>query len=101
MIVVLGYVIYAIKQMGVQISFPVLGFGFLQGILWAGGMVLAFLAFSSGADAAKLVPIYNTNTLIAVMIGLFALHEVPAPDERLKVVTGALLIVIGGILINK
>lgn len=98
---VLGYMIYSLKQTGVQISLPTLGLGLLQGALWAGGMVFAFLAFSAGAEAAKLVPIYNTNTLIAVILGLLLLHEVPAPDERIKVIIGAILIVIGGILISR
>ena len=47
---VLGYLIYAIKQMGVQISLPVIGFGLLQGILWASGMIFTFLAFSTGVE---------------------------------------------------
>jgi len=66
---------------------------------WNG--VFAFLAFSAGAEVAKLVPIYNTNTLIAVILGLLLLHEVPAVDERIKVIIGAILIVIGGILVSR
>lgn len=98
---VLGFTIYSLKQTGVQISSATLGFGLLQGALWASGMVFAFMAFSIGADAAKLVPIYNINTLIAVTLGLALLHEVPAPDERLKVIMGAILIVLGGILVSR
>lgn len=97
----LGYVIYTLREIGVQISISSLGFGLLQGALWASGMIFAFLAFSVGAEAAKLVPIYNTNTLIAVILGLLLLHEVPASDERLKVIIGALLIVLGGILVSR
>ncbi len=36
---ILGYVIYALKETSIQISLPTLGFGFLQGVLWASGMV--------------------------------------------------------------
>ncbi|MCX6760974.1 MAG: hypothetical protein NTZ84_02655 [Candidatus Nealsonbacteria bacterium] len=97
-LLVLGYVVYALKNIGLQLSLPKLGLGLLQGILWAGGMVMAFLALKSGAEAAKLVPIYNTNTLIAVILGLTLLHEVPDPEQKIKVITGAILIVIGGIL---
>ena len=100
-IAVLGYLIYSLKQTGVQISLPTVGFGLLQGAVWAGGMIFAFSAFSIGAEAARLVPIYNTNTLIAVILGLFLLHEVPVPEERVKVILGALLIVIGGILVSR
>ena len=98
---ILGYIIYASKQTGVHVSLSTLGLRLLQGILWAGGMVLVFMAFSIGAEAAKLVPIYNINTLIAVILGLLLLHEVPAPDERLKVIIGAVLIVLGGILVSR
>jgi len=96
---VLGYMIYALKQTGVEISLSTVGFGLLQGVLWASGMIFAFLAFSAGAEAAKLVPIYNTNTLIAIILGMLLLREVP--DERLQVVVGAILIIIGGILVSK
>lgn len=98
---ILGFMIYSLKQTGVQISSATLGFGLLQGVLWATGMVFTFMAFSVRAEAAKLVPLYNTNTLIAVTLGLVLLHEVPAPDERLKIIAGAILIVIGGILVSR
>ena len=100
-VAILAYIIYTLKQGGVQVSLPTVGFGLLQGALWAAGMVFAFMAFSVGAEAAKLVPIYNTNTLIAVILGLLLLHEVPASDERLKVIIGAILIVVGGILTSR
>jgi len=93
--------LFLVSKSGVVISWPVVLFGLGQGALWALGMVFTFLAFSSGAEAAKLVPLYNTNTLIAVLIGMAFLHEVPAPDERIKVISGALLIVLGGILVSK
>lgn len=101
MAVILGYMVYSLKQTGTQISLSTLGFGLLQGMLWASGMVFAFIAFSGGADAVKLVPIYNTNTLVAVTLGLVLLHEIPSPDERLKVIAGAILIIIGGILVSR
>jgi len=94
-------ILFLLSKSGVNINWQVILFGFGQGALWALGMVFTFLAFSSGAEAAKLVPIYNTNTLIAVLIGLSFLHEVPAPDERIKVISGAILIVLGGILVSK
>jgi uncharacterized membrane protein len=98
---VISYVILALKQTGTVITPTILTLGLLSGALWAAGMIFTFLAFSSGAEAAKLVPIYNTNTLIAVFLGIVALHELPAPDERIKVITGAALIVIGSILVSK
>ena len=99
--VIIVYSVFVLKEVGVSITLPVILFGLLQGVLWALGMVFTLLAFSSGAEAARLVPIYNTNTLIAVFLGIVFLHELPAPDERIKVITGALMIVVGSILISK
>lgn len=99
--IVITYIILALKQTGISITPAVLILGSLSGALWAGGMIFTFFAFSAGAEAAKLVPIYNTNTLIAVFLGIAMLHELPAPDVRIKVITGAVLIVIGSILVSK
>jgi uncharacterized membrane protein len=99
--IVITYIILALKQTGVNVTPAVLILGSLSGALWAGGMIFTFFAFSAGAEAAKLVPIYNTNTLIAVFLGIAMLHELPAPDVRIKVITGAVLIVIGSILVSK
>jgi len=97
----IAYIIFALKQSGLVLSPSVLFLGMLTGALWAGGMLFTFIAFSSGAEAAKLVPIYNTNTLIAIFLGITFLHELPAPDQRIKVITGAALIVVGSILVSQ
>jgi uncharacterized membrane protein len=98
--VIITYIIFALKDSGLVLSPSILVFGILTGALWAAGMIFTFIAFSSGAEAAKLVPIYNTNTLIAVFLGIAFLHELPAPDARIKIVTGAALIVVGSILVS-
>ena len=72
----------------------------LAGMLWAGGMIVVYLALSSGADVSRIAPLYNTNTLIAVALGMILLRELPAGTERIKVVIGAILIIIGGILVS-
>jgi uncharacterized membrane protein len=101
MAIIIVYVIFALKQTGLAVTPAVLIMGSLSGALWATGMIFTFFALSAGAEAAKLVPIYNTNTLIAVFLGIAMLHELPAPDARIKVVTGAALIVIGSIMVSK
>jgi uncharacterized membrane protein len=101
LLLIFVYVFFCLNQGGIAITFPVVFFGVMQGLLWGVGMVFAFLAFSNGAEASKLVPVYNTNTLISVFLGIVFLHELPAPDERFKVITGAILIVIGSILISR
>jgi len=95
-----AYLLYAVI-IGLNVNpLPLtIGLGLLQGIFWGVGMIATFLAWQTGVDAARLVPIYNTNTLIAVAIGLILLHEVPVATERIKVIAGAILVVIGGILV--
>lgn len=77
-----------------------IAFGILAGILWGLGMVASLRALSSGADIARLAPIYNTNTLVAVLLGIILLHELPAGWAIVKVLIGAVLIIIGAVLVG-
>jgi uncharacterized membrane protein len=75
--------------------------GILTGVLWALGMVFSFLAFRTGADVSRLVPIYNCNTLIAVLLGIMVLHEMPNFAGVVKLLIGSVLIVLGGVLVAR
>lgn len=75
--------------------------GTSTGILWGLGMIFSFCALRSGADVAKLVPIFNSNTLVAVLLGLLLFKEATAPSDILRIVLGAVLIVGGGVLIAR
>jgi uncharacterized membrane protein len=75
--------------------------GVSTGVLWALGMVFSFLAIGTGADVSRLVPIYNCNTLIAVLLGMTVLHEVPNFAGAVKLIIGSVLIVAGGILVAR
>jgi len=77
-----------------------IGFAVLAGILWALGITFSLKALNAGADVSKLTPIYNTNTLIAVILGIILLKEIPAANQMIKVVLGAICIVIGAILVS-
>ncbi len=77
-----------------------MGFGILAGMIWALGMFFALKAITAGADVARLTPIYNTNTLIAVLLGIILLHELPTAGQAIKVIIGALLIVVGSVLVS-
>lgn len=71
---------------------------FTSGVIWAIGMLaVIFALFNLQADVARLVPVYNTNTLIATLLGIILLHEVP--KQRLIIIIGAILIVIGGSIV--
>jgi len=75
--------------------------GVSQGVLWALGMVFSLLAFRAGADVARAVPIFNCNTLVAVLLGIVLLREIPNPAGVVKILIGSLLIVFGGILVAR
>ncbi len=77
-----------------------IGLSLLAGILWGIGQLFVIFALLNNADVARLTPIFNTNTLVAVALGMILLKEVPAGDVRLKVIVGAILIVVGGILVS-
>ena len=75
--------------------------GVSSGGLWALGMLFSLCAIKAGADVARLAPIYNSNTLVAVLLGIVLLHEVRDASGILKVLIGSVLIVIGGILVTR
>ena len=70
----------------------------LFGLVWATAIGLIGIALGRfGGQISQLVPLYNMNTLIAVLIGLVVLAEWRNVDPR-KLAMAAVLIVIGGIV---
>ncbi len=100
--ILLLFIIIAFKTLFPTVSNIIIFWGILSGALWAGGQIMAFLAFSNGGLASKTVPIYNSNTLVAVILGIILLKEVPAQNLLgwIKFVVGVLAIVIGGVLVS-
>jgi len=45
---------------------PAYALSFVIGVVWALGNVFAFEAVRAGGNMSQVVPIYNTNTLVAV-----------------------------------
>ena len=77
-----------------------IGFAIFAGVLWGLGMIVSIKAIAIGAPVAKLTPIYNTNTLVAVFLGAVLLHELPSSAAMIKVIIGSILIVIGAVLVS-
>lgn len=73
--------------------------GVLAGVLWAVGQILLYTALSRGGEISRLAPIYNMNTLVAVVLGILLLGELPSRVQALRVLFGALLITVGGIFV--
>ncbi|MEZ4768736.1 MAG: hypothetical protein R2844_09965 [Caldilineales bacterium] len=73
----------------------------LFGLVWATAIGLIGIALGRfDGQISQLVPLYNMNTLVAVLIGLVVLAEWRTVDPR-KLVVAAILIVIGGVLASR
>ncbi|MEB3360273.1 MAG: hypothetical protein VKK04_26350 [Synechococcales bacterium] len=71
-----------------------------MGLLWGLGTGLVALGLLKyQAPLAKLVPLYNMNTLVTVLIALFVFVE--WRDVNLvRLMAGAVLVIIGGVLVS-
>ena len=76
------------------------GLALIAGIVWGIGFLAVAIAIAQKADVAKLAPIYNINTLLVVIMGIVFLKEIPDASQMFRVVAGAVLIVIGAILVS-
>lgn len=77
-----------------------IGAGLLYGILLTIGNVIVYIALEKHANIAQLAPIYNVNTLIAVVLGIILLAEIPNQAQAVKILIGAILIIIGSIFVT-
>ena len=73
---------------------------FIAGAIWGIGMLAVAIAIAQKADIARLAPVYNTNTLLAVLMGIIFLHEIPDVSQMFRVIAGSVLVVIGAILVS-
>jgi hypothetical protein len=70
----------------------------LFGLTWGVSSALIAIALRRyGASISQLVPLYNMNTLVAVLIGLFMMGEWKTLSIP-KLLAAALLIIVGGVL---
>ncbi len=70
------------------------------GILWACGFLAVAIAISQKADISRLTPVFNTNTLVTVVLGIIFLHEVPDISQMFRVIAGAVLVIVGAVLVS-
>ena len=81
-------------------NFKWLGLALIAGIIWGLGFIMTAIAISNHADVSRLAPLYNTNTLVAVMLGIILLKEIPSAASVWRVVLGAVLVVAGSVLVS-
>ena len=72
----------------------------IAGAVWAVGMIAVAIAISQKADVARLAPIYNVNTILAALMGIIFLKEIPDVSQMIRVIGGAVLVVIGAIMVS-
>lgn len=70
------------------------------GMIWGLGLLAIAVAISQKADVARLAPIYNTNTILAVLLAIIFLKEIPDVSQIIRIIAGAVLIVVGAILVS-
>lgn len=72
----------------------------VAGMIWGLGFLAIAVAIAQKADVARLAPIYNTNTILAVLMAIIFLKEIPDISQVFRIIAGAVLIVIGAILVS-
>ena len=93
-----GIIITAISR-EININLHSASFAFLIGIAWSLGMGLVAIALNRySASLATLVPLYNMNTLVAVVLALIIFAEWKDVSTA-KLLAGTLLITVGGTLV--
>lgn len=82
-------------------NLPAVGYSSLFALFWAlaTGCIAIGLA-KYGGSISQLAPLYNMNTLVAVLIGLFLMGEWKQVDP-IRISIGAVLIVAGGIVASR
>ncbi|MDJ0902248.1 MAG: hypothetical protein QNJ55_25945 [Xenococcus sp. MO_188.B8] len=108
-LMVIGIVIFIVGLLSKQIlnfprtpaTFAGLGFAIASGALWALGTTLVnYSMVKFGTPIAILTPLYNMNTLVAVLGGMLLFAEWKTV-QSLPVFIGTILVVCGGVLLSK
>jgi uncharacterized membrane protein len=96
-VILIGGIFTAVER-DTTVNWPGAGQAALFGVLWASGIGSIAIALSRyEGQISQLVPLYNMNTLVAVVIGLVALSEWQTLQTG-RLLLGAVLTVAGGIL---
>ena len=98
--VVIVSVVFFLSKPSFEFEWKYSSLAIIAGAVWAIGMIMVAIALSQKADVARLAPIYNINTILAVLMGVIFLHEIPDATQMFRVIVGAILIVIGAILVS-
>lgn len=73
--------------------------GLFSGVIWNIGNLLSLVSLSL-IGLAKMGPISQSSTLIAVFWGLFYFKEITKPKAKLQVLIGAIILLVGVIILG-
>ena len=72
----------------------------IAGVIWGIGFLAIAIAISQKGDVSRLSPIYNSNTIITVLLGIILLREIPDVSQIFKIISGSILIIVGAVLVS-
>lgn len=98
--ILIAFLVYFFAKPSLQFEWKSTTLAIAAGIIWAIVFLAIAIAIAQKADVARLAPLYNANTLLAVLLGIVFLKEIPDVSQMFRVIAGAMLIVIGSILVS-
>ncbi|MBD3204228.1 EamA family transporter [Candidatus Woesearchaeota archaeon] len=91
---------FIIKKPEISLQPKSIFFGIFGGVLWLTAMIAVTYALANNAKIGKMAPIYNTNTLITVILSILLLKEIPDVNGAIRILVGALFIVAGSVIVS-
>ena len=98
--ILIAFLVYFFAKPSLQFEWKSTTLAIVAGIIWAIGFLAIAIAISQKGEVARLAPLYNANTIIAVVLGIVLLKEVPDMSQMVRVIAGAVMIVIGAVLVS-
>ena len=98
--IIITFLIYYFVNPNWQFELKSTSIAVFAGILWAIGLIAVTIAISQKGNIAQLAPIYNTNTIITVILGIILLKEIPDMSQMIRIIIGAFMIVAGAVLVT-
>ena len=98
--IMLAFIVYYLARPGFQFEWKSTTLAIISGIIWATGFLAIAIAISKGGEIAKLAPLYNTNTIIAVLLGIILLKEIPDKSQIFRIFIGTIMIIAGAVLVS-
>ena len=98
--ILIAFLVYFFAKPTLQFEWKSTTLAIVAGIIWAIGFLAIAIAISQKGEVARLAPLYNANTIIAVILGIVLLKEVPDMSQMWRVVAGAVMIVVGAVLVS-